>query len=206
MIRVAALAICLFLAQSAAASVCTVDDLAGSARAETASHRSFALERGMELENGTLVATGRGSRLEMKFRDGLTVILGENTAFRIDDYVYVRNAPGKDRVSLTLLKGSLRVITGLIGKLRPDAFLLRTNTATLGVRGSDFIASSGSHYLESLKGKVFVTNSSGRTFLESGQIGYIPTSDSSPTLVGRLPAEAAFEFAELSPTASGEEK
>ncbi|NNM83129.1 MAG: FecR domain-containing protein [Burkholderiales bacterium] len=205
MIRIAAIAICL-LARSAMASVCTIDDLAGTARAETASHRSFPLERGMELENGTLVATGRGSRLEMKFRDGLTVILGENTAFRIDDYVYVRNAPVKDKVSLTLLKGSLRVITGLIGKLKPDAFILKTNTATLGVRGSDFIATSGSHYLEALKGQVFVTNSSGRTFLGSGQIGYIPNSESSPTLVERLPAEVAFEFAQLSPTASGAEK
>ena len=40
---------------------------------------------------------------------------------------------------VSLLRGSLRMITGLIGKTQPDAVRVETQTATIGIRGTDFI-------------------------------------------------------------------
>ncbi len=47
--------------------------------------------------------------------------------------------PQEDGALLRLLKGGLRTVTGLMGKRRPDAFQLGTATATIGIRGTDFV-------------------------------------------------------------------
>jgi hypothetical protein len=39
-------------------------------------------------------------------------------------------------------RGSLRMITGLLGKAHPDAVRVETQTATIGIRGTDFIVES----------------------------------------------------------------
>jgi hypothetical protein len=40
---------------------------------------------------------------------------------------------------LDLLQGSVRVVTGLLAKVNPERFKVRTPTAVVGVRGTDFI-------------------------------------------------------------------
>ena len=54
---------------------------------------------------------------------------------RIAGYVYNR-PQATDGVALSLLKGGLRVFTGLIGKKDPSAFTVRTRTSTIGIRGT----------------------------------------------------------------------
>lgn len=40
---------------------------------------------------------------------------------------------------IALAKGSLRLVTGLIAKLRPEQVKVTTPTTVIGVRGTDFI-------------------------------------------------------------------
>jgi len=40
---------------------------------------------------------------------------------------------------VAVLRGSMRMITGLISKANPQAVAVTTRTATVGVRGTDFI-------------------------------------------------------------------
>jgi len=42
---------------------------------------------------------------------------------------------------VSLLRGSLRMVTGLLGK-RPDGIRVDTQTATIGIRGTDFIVTA----------------------------------------------------------------
>ena len=62
-----------------------------------------------------------------------------NTRIRIDDYAFDEKEAPKDNSTLALLKGGLRMITGLIGKRgNADALKLGTVTATIGIRGTTF--------------------------------------------------------------------
>ncbi|MGR4869039.1 FecR domain-containing protein [Variovorax sp. LARHSF232] len=72
------------------------------------------------LRDGTMIVVGPSSRLDLK-------------AFRFD------STTQDGGVFIALLRGSMRMITGLIGKKNPDAIRVDTQTATIGIRGTDFI-------------------------------------------------------------------
>lgn len=47
--------------------------------------------------------------------------------------------PKFDPVWVRLLRGTMRMITGLVAKLNPSRVAITTSTLTLGIRGTDFI-------------------------------------------------------------------
>lgn len=97
------------------------------------------VQRGSEVDKGDTLNTERDSYAQVKFSDGGIVTLKPNTRIKIDDFVFKPNEPAKDSSTLSLLRGGLRMITGLIGKRgNPDAFKANTVTATIGIRGTTF--------------------------------------------------------------------
>ena len=81
--------------------------------------------------------TGRDSIAIVKLSDGTRMTIRPNSVFRIDQY---SQKSGSETFLLSMFKGGLRAITGLISKRNPDAFTLRTPVATVGIRGTDFSA------------------------------------------------------------------
>lgn len=93
------------------------------------------LTLGAALYQGDDLRTGADGIAVIGFRDRTKASVNPNTAIRIDAYVYQQQS-GSDNVALSLLKGALRLFTGLIGKAEPRAFTVRTLTATIGIRGT----------------------------------------------------------------------
>ncbi len=88
---------------------------------------------------GQTVFTGASGRAVLRFEDGQVLVLNPNTEVKITAYRFDRKQPGGDKVSFDLLRGALRAVTGLIGARNPTAFSMRTPTATIGIRGTDFM-------------------------------------------------------------------
>src|SRR3990170_2668745 len=62
-----------------------------------------------------------------------------SAAGRVDFAVGDARATGRDgseRGVFGLLRGALRTVTGLIGRVNRDAYLIQTPTATVGIRGT----------------------------------------------------------------------
>lgn len=95
------------------------------------------LLRGDTLRAGDTIITGDDGRVQVRFADGALITLQPNSRFRIDEYRFDANG---QRSFFSLLKGALRTSTGAIGKRSYDDWRLRTPTATVGVRGTDFTA------------------------------------------------------------------
>ena len=85
---------------------------------------------------GDTVQTGPGARVILAFRDDSRLTLGANTQFKVDSFVYDQKAPTEGRFLVTLLQGSLRALTGLIGKANNRNVGFTTPTATIGIRGT----------------------------------------------------------------------
>jgi hypothetical protein len=62
---------------------------------------------------------------------------GPNSVLSLDQYVF-DPATRRGRFDASLNKGTLAVISGRIAKQAPDAMTVRTPTAILGVRGTEF--------------------------------------------------------------------
>ena len=84
------------------------------------------------------VTTGPASSASMVLRDGTTLVVGAGSRMELRNFAY-DSTTQDGSLALSLVRGTLRMITGLIGKARPEAVALTTPTATVGIRGTDFI-------------------------------------------------------------------
>ncbi len=112
--------------------------VAGQVMLERAAAGAAALPAGAEIRSGDLIRTGSDGRVQIRFSDGSIVALQPGTVFRIDEYRYEAN---ERRAFFYLLRGALRTVTGAIGKTNHDAeYRMKTPTATVGVRGTEYVA------------------------------------------------------------------
>ena len=94
---------------------------------------------GHALRRGDTVHTERNSTARVRFSDASEVVLRQNSQVRVDDYAFDPARPQSDNFALRLLKGGLRSITGAIAKRNRDRVSYNTTTATIGIRGTDFM-------------------------------------------------------------------
>jgi len=115
-----------------------VVSLEGRAEAIDALERRRRLLPGASLYPGDRIATAAASHLVMAFRDDARLTLGPASELRIDDYRYDEEAPQEGRMLLSVMRGTLRALTGLIARADPRHVTVTTPTATLGIRGTGF--------------------------------------------------------------------
>ena len=95
---------------------------------------------GAMIQDKDLLRTGAASNLQVRFTDESIVSLKENSELRIDDFRFSGKEDGSERGFLSLLKGGLRTVTGLVGRANHANYRLSTTTATIGIRGTDYAA------------------------------------------------------------------
>ncbi len=99
------------------------------------------LSTGSLVNQGDTLVTEEKTYARVKFTDTGEIVLRPNTQLKVESYVFAQAEPKSDNVVFGLLKGALRSVTGLIGKRgNQDAYRLQTETATIGIRGTSFIA------------------------------------------------------------------
>ena len=87
---------------------------------------------------GDRLQTGRQGSASVVLRDGTVLTVGPGSEMDLSQFEY--NATTQEgNALLKLLRGSVRVVTGLLAKTQPERFQVRTPTALVGVRGTDFI-------------------------------------------------------------------
>ncbi|TFZ03058.1 hypothetical protein EZ313_17750 [Ramlibacter henchirensis] len=92
---------------------------------------------------GDVIETAPGARAVVAFRDESRITLGSSTRFRVDNFVYDEQNAGEGRFLASLLRGSVRALTGLIARANNRNVGFSTATATIGIRGTGFDASCG---------------------------------------------------------------
>jgi hypothetical protein len=85
---------------------------------------------------GDVVETSQGTRAVLAFRDDTRITLGQGTRFRVDNFVYDTQNAGEGRFLASVLKGTVRALTGLIAKANNRNVGFSTATATIGIRGT----------------------------------------------------------------------
>ena len=88
-------------------------------------------------ENTRLVA-GKQSSASLVLRDGTTLVLSENSQINVEKFAYDATTQNGS-ILVNLLQGSMRMLTGLIAKINPEAIQVKTKTLNVGIRGTDFI-------------------------------------------------------------------
>jgi virulence-associated protein VapD len=75
--------------------------------------------------------------MQVKFVDDSKLRMTEHTRIVIDNVVF-DNDPSKSDLAMTFAQGTARFITGSLGTIEKENIRLRTPTASIGIRGTDF--------------------------------------------------------------------
>lgn len=168
------------LAVAESANVAKVDFIAGLVTAKAASGALRTLAKGNEVTSGDTVMTGDG-RAQLVFSDGALVSLQPKTEFKIDEYRFNGRSDGEEKGFFSLIRGGLRTISGLIGKKNRGAYALRTEVATIGIRGTEYTAELDSGLKVSTQaGEVEVCNQGGCASVKPGETVFTPNANTKP--------------------------
>jgi hypothetical protein len=178
----------------------------GDVRASVGTGASLSAKPGQRFQPGTSFTTGPNSQAILRFDDGQSIVLSENSEFRLDGYNFNRAKPQEDNISMQILKGALRSITGLIGARSRSRFALIAPQATIGVRGTDFmVALANQGYVSVSQGSIALTNAAGTVGFGAGTLGTVAGSTTLATTItaGALPASVSAAFGSLSSVTVG---
>jgi hypothetical protein len=199
-----ALALLCFAAFAGAAQVAgTVMNLNGPLLAKKADGSAKILAVKSEVEQGDTLVTEKNTYALIKFIDNSEMTLRPGTTFTIDKFTFDADKADDDSASFTLIKGGLRSLTGLLGKRNKERFSMKTPAATIGIRGTTFIAqyvqagppsppalapglAPGLH-VHVIDGLIQLSNGGGAQQFSAGQFGYTPSFSQPPLIVPNNP-------------------
>ncbi|MBI2314045.1 MAG: FecR domain-containing protein [Betaproteobacteria bacterium] len=100
--------------------------------------RDVRLQYGSSIEDKDVLRTGAASSLQVRFTDESVVSLRENSQLAIEEYKFAGREDGLEKAFLRLVKGGFRTVTGIIGRTNRSNYAVRAETATIGIRGTDY--------------------------------------------------------------------
>ena len=136
------------------------------------------------------VRTGNG-RIAIKFLDSSVDRLTEHSKIVIDDFVYDPD-PNKSKLALNMASGTARFITGRLAGIKKENIFIKTPSATIGIRGTDFTTTVDElgrsliillpDAMGNSSGEISVTTWSGTEILDKPfQATMVSTFESQPT-------------------------
>lgn len=93
-------------------------------------------KKGEAIDVGETVSSMSNGFAQIKMEDGGYFAVRADTQFKVDTFKFEGKEDGSERGLFTLIKGSLRSVTGLVGRKHKDNYRIQTATATIGIRGS----------------------------------------------------------------------
>ncbi len=122
--------------QAQAADIGDISELNGSAQIVRDKPYDANLKFAIQSNDEAITTNGR---MAITFLDDSTVKLTEHSQLLIDEYIYDPD-PSKSKMALTFGLGTARFITGSLNKIDKQNISLKTPTANIAIRGTDFTA------------------------------------------------------------------
>jgi FecR protein len=126
----------LMLASSVQAEIGSVTESSGVAIIKRGKD-TITVSKGTLVEMNDKVETKNG-KVKITFKDNTTVNVTESSALVIDDFVYDPKS-GAGKLNLKAAAGTVRYASGNIAHNNPNAVNIKTPTAAIAVRGTDFV-------------------------------------------------------------------
>ncbi|HVL56483.1 MAG TPA: FecR domain-containing protein, partial [Burkholderiaceae bacterium] len=177
--------------QSAAEIAATVVSATGDTTLVRSTTVRTPLRTGEPIRAGDRIVTGEDSTVQLRFTDGGLVSVMARTDFAVEEY---RLEPERERSFLRLARGMVRAVSGSIGKRNHDDYRLKTPTATIGIRGTEFIANERVCRIDCpadfapglavtvLQGRVAVTSQAGTIEVPQGETAVVGSRSAMPMI------------------------
>ncbi len=167
-----------------------VTEVRGQVVAVNARKVSRRLKKNNPVFLGDKLITGQDGFIQLHMIDKAVLDLHCYSIMVIENYAL---KTGSRSSILNLLQGSLRKVSGTIGKLKNDIYELKTPVANVGVRGTEYALrvfqsrgcggradADDGLYLQVIRGLVDVHNRAGSALVGKGETAYVALPDKAP--------------------------
>jgi len=129
--------LCLFTSISAWASIGNVSESNGAPGEITRGKDKVLGSKGAGIESNDIYTTKNGN-VQLSFMDDTKVKITENSRLMIDDFVFDPKKSDAGKLALKVGMGTVRYASGQIAKTNNQQVAIKTPTASIAVRGTDF--------------------------------------------------------------------
>jgi hypothetical protein len=140
----------------------------------------ISLNRKSEIFKRDEIKTKENTKIQLLFEDETIISIGKNSTFRVVDYLYDEKNKNYE-TEFNMLQGVFRIITGKIGKLAPKRFILKTKSASIGIRGTQIVMklTPNIEKIFCTEGKIFVKklDSNISSIVNAGEFVSFKTND-----------------------------
>lgn len=119
------------------ADIGAVSESSGTPGEITRGNSKLTGTRGASIESNDIYTTKNGN-VQLAFKDDTKVKITENSRLMIDDFVYDPKKSDAGKLALKVGMGTVRYASGQIAKTNAQQVAIKTPTATIAVRGTDF--------------------------------------------------------------------
>jgi len=165
----------------------------GDARVSTRDEPSRPLKAGDSVSEGDRVSS-RGGEVHLKMQDSGFLVVRPNT--QVEIVAYKADGGDDDKGIFHLISGGLRSISGWIGKFNRKDYVVKTATATIGIRGTDhetrYIPEGSTEgepgtYDRVYAGETVIETAEGQATVRPDQAGFQPAKRGRPRLLKDIP-------------------
>ena len=168
----------------------TVETIQGTVRVVRVDGTTVTLEEGDQLFQGDVIATDSGSAINLVFVDGTEFAMDEDGRMVLDELIY-DPATGDGSSVFSVIEGGFSFVSGEIANSGPDAMVIQTTVATVGIRGTQVAlkaAAAGGELVvvlleeEGETGEIIVFNDQGSAVLNlANQVTVVTSATIAPS-------------------------
>lgn len=96
-----------------------------------------ALRKGDAINEGDTISSAKDASAQVKMVDGGFIAVRQDTQLKFDSFKFSTRQGEPENSFFSLVKGSFRAVTGLIGRVNRQEYKITTPVATIGIRGTD---------------------------------------------------------------------
>ena len=166
----------------------------GDARVSSGGKPTRPLKAGDTVSEGDRLASSKAGEIHVQMQDSGFIVVRPNTQSEIA--AYRADGGDDDKGVLRLITGGLRSISGWIGKFNRKEYVVKTPTATIGIRGTDHetrYVPEGSPdgepgtYDRVYAGETVIETPEGNTTVSPNQAGFQSARKGKPRLLADIP-------------------
>jgi len=124
--------------------------------------------KGLKLLEKDLLKTASRSKAQVVLNDDTVITIGPESEYLFERF----QESGEVEVMMQLKRGFFKTVTGKIGKIAPQRFKIKTKAATIGIRGTQFMAyvQNEEEKIGCIQGEIIVWTADGEYIVTAGNM------------------------------------
>ncbi|HFU77300.1 MAG TPA: hypothetical protein ENK68_02200 [Epsilonproteobacteria bacterium] len=105
------------------------------------SQKMISVTNGMDIFKGDSIITHKQTMVQVMLNDDTVITIGPDSSFSFLEYFF--DGTKKSKIKMRADRGFFRSVTGKIGKVAHENYHVKTQLATIGIRGTDYSVQLG---------------------------------------------------------------